>query len=312
MDNSTRLSADALAALADRGLVPGEVLGAGMEGVVLALDDNHVAKVWHGRSAAELERLRTFTAGLAEAGLPFATPRVLDVISAGDVLVSVEARLRGRPMRPTVGTEDPVTDVEAAALTDVLTALSLVTPAAGLSVLPVLAGESAFAMDQPFPSQLAELVESRVQRSLGVLRREVPDVVQVVDRTLRRLRAVGPRPVGLVHGDLVPANVLVDEAGHPAAVLDFGFLTTVGDPAFDAAVTASVMDMYGPRAQTTEAELDAAFSARFAHPPELVALYRAAYALATSTEFSSSGSDGHFAWCARMLRRKDIREALSS
>jgi len=311
VDRSTQqTSADALAALADRGLVAGAVLGAGMEGVVLALDDDQIAKVWHGRSRTELERLRTFTGALADAGLPFATPRVLDVISDGGVLVTVETRLHGRPMRPAVGAETPVTDAEATALVDVLTALSLVTPDLALSVLPVLSGEPAFTPDQPFTAHLADLVQRRVAHSVQVLRGAVPDALQVADRTVARLRTLGPRPTGLIHGDLIPANVFVDEAGRLTGVLDFGFFTTVGDPAFDAAITASVMDMYGPHARTTEARLDAAFAARFAHPPQLLSLYRAAYALTTSTEFSASGSDGHFAWCAHMLQRRDIREAL--
>lgn len=94
------------------------------------------------------------------------------------------------------------------------------------------------------------------------------------------------------------------------AVLDFGFLTTVGDPAFDAAVTASIFDMYGPRATATEALLDEALADRFGHDPARLAVHRAAYALVTGNCFSASGSDGHFAWCVRMLRRRDVRDAL--
>jgi hypothetical protein len=37
---------------------------------------------------------------------------------------------------------------------------------------------------------------------------------------------------------------------------------------------------------------------------------RAAYAIATATCFSASGSDGHFAWCVAMLQRPDVRNAL--
>lgn len=44
----------------------------------------------------------------------------------------------------------------------------------------------------------------------------------------------------------------MDEAGRPVAVLDFGFCTTAGDPAFEAAVTAAVWDMYGPDADVTQ------------------------------------------------------------
>ena len=101
-------------------------------------------------------------------------------------------------------------------------------------------------------------------------------------------------------------NIHVDTAGNPVAVLDFGFLTAAGDPTFDAAITASIFDMYGPQAAKTEAILDDALAA----DPERRAIYRAAYALATANCFSASGSDGHFAWCVRMLERTEIQEVL--
>jgi aminoglycoside phosphotransferase (APT) family kinase protein len=109
-----------------------------------------------------------------------------------------------------------------------------------------------------------------------------------------------------VHGDLIPANVLLDDAGGPAAVIDFGFLTTVGDPAFDTAVTASIFDMYGPGARDAEARLDA----RLGGDPRRASVYRAAYALVTATCFSATGEDGHFDWCVAMLARPDVLAAL--
>ena len=112
-----------------------------------------------------------------------------------------------------------------------------------------------------------------------------------------------------MHGDLIPANVLVGDDDRPA-VLDFGFLTVVGDPAFDAAVTASIFDMYGPRARANEALLDEAIAARFGHDRARLLRYRAAYALLTATCFSASGSDGHAAWCVAVLGRPEVRAAL--
>jgi aminoglycoside phosphotransferase (APT) family kinase protein len=113
-----------------------------------------------------------------------------------------------------------------------------------------------------------------------------------------------------VHGDLIAANVLVDDAHRPSAVLDFGFLTAVGDPAFDVAVTSSVHDMYGPHARTTEERLEAVFADRFDHDPARLDVHRAAYALVTATSFGAGGEDGHFAWCVAVLRRPRVRRAL--
>jgi aminoglycoside phosphotransferase (APT) family kinase protein len=123
------------------------------------------------------------------------------------------------------------------------------------------------------------------------------------------LEALPSVPPALVHGDLIPMNIHVDGAGRPVAVLDFGFLSAIGDPAFDAAITASIFDMYGPLAAKREAILDEALAT-----PDVVrrSIYRAAYALATANCFSASGSDGHFAWCVRMLERSDVQDALRS
>ena len=98
----------------------------------------------------------------------------------------------------------------------------------------------------------------------------------------------------------------------PSALLDFGFFTNTGDPAFDAAVTASIYDMYGPDAGRIEERLDREFAERFDYDRDRIGVYRAAYALSTSNCFSHSGRDGHFAWCIKMLMRNDIRSALQA
>ena len=112
-----------------------------------------------------------------------------------------------------------------------------------------------------------------------------------------------------MHSDLVPGNILM-RSGHPSAILDFGFMSTIGDPAFDAAITASIYDMYGPDAHQNETRLEDAITERFGYELERLDIYRAAYALITADSFSPSGSDGHFDWCRRMLQRRGVRVAL--
>jgi aminoglycoside phosphotransferase (APT) family kinase protein len=98
----------------------------------------------------------------------------------------------------------------------------------------------------------------------------------------------------------------VDDTGRPTAVLDFGFFTTAGDPAFEAAVTAAVWDMYGPHAEHHAVTLTGLFAGELGYPAETLALYQAGYALTTYDLFSSDGSDGHFRWCAALLRRNRV------
>ena len=292
------LVTDWAAALAPHGLRPLHVVGQGMEGVVLRVEGDLVVKVWHHRPVEELEVLQAFYDAVS---LPVRTTRVLDVLRVGDRWASLEPLLAGEPL--TAEAADP--DVEAMA--DVLDALADAPVHPALTTLPALPGEPALDVDAGFEAGLAGLVEGR---ATPVLATAVPGLPDLVAAVTSRLRALPPAPPALVHGDLIAANVLVDEHRRPAAVLDFGFLTSVGDPAFDAAVTSSIFDMYGDGARRTEARLEHAFARRRGHDPARLAVHRAAYAIVTATCFSASGSDGHFAWCVAMLQRPDVRDAL--
>ena len=47
----------------------------------------------------------------------------------------------------------------------------------------------------------------------------------------------------LVHGDAYPGNVLVDDDGEVATILDFGRYSLVGDPRLDAAIAIELTEM---------------------------------------------------------------------
>lgn len=293
--------------LAGAGHRPGAVLGAGMEGTVIDLGGGLVAKVWQRRTAGDLETLRSFYDAVAQARPGVRTPRILEVLELDGQHATVEPLLGGRPLWTADGGSPTLTDADVACVVEVLAALAAVDPTPDMGVLPVLEGEEPFEPGH-FARGLAGLVERRVARFRAPLLARLPDLDELTKAVVAGLEGLAPGEQGLLHGDLIPANILVDD--HQPAVIDFGFLTTVGDPAFDAAVTASIYDMYGPRARQTEAVLDTAIADRFGHPTELLALYRAAYALTTSNCFSASGGDGHFDWCVRMLERPDVRAAL--
>ncbi len=293
------------------GLEPGEVLGSGMEGAVVSLGDDRVAKIWHRRPVEELAALQRFYSAVGRAGVAVATPSILQILSLDGQHATIEPRLHGRPLWTADGSSPTLGDRDVACIGDVLAALAAVEPAPDLGILPVLEGEAPFqAGAVPFPRSLAALVARRVERFRAPLLARLPELDLLTAAVVARLEGLEPGDVGLVHGDLIPANIFVDDTTAPQAVLDFGFLTTLGDPAFDAAVTASIYDMYGPRAAETEATLDEALGDRFGHDPARLAVYRAAYALATGNCFSASGSDGHFEWCMRVLERPAVREAL--
>jgi hypothetical protein len=77
------------------------------------------------------------------------------------------------------------------------------------------------------------------------------------------------------------------------------------------AITANVMNMYGPHAPAITRDLTARIARDLGYPTDVLLAYQAAYAVATSKAFTLDGSDGHFAWCIAQLRRADISEAIN-
>lgn len=299
------------ALLRQHGWTPGDILGAGMEGTVINLSADSVAKVWHGRNPIDFSAAVRFGAAVAHAPIPFRCSRTIDIVEDDGLTVTIEQKVTGRPLRPDALPDAPlVADEEARLLGDALAGLSWATTG-DLNALPILPTEQPFSGTSSFGASLAGLAERRFAQRPELLRQELGDIDEVLAALLRRLRDLpDPESACLIHGDLIPANVLVED-GEVAGVVDFGFLTTAGDPQFDAAIAASSFDMYGPNARQSEQALSAAFSARFGHDLTIYGLYRAAYAVVTNSYFASDRWDGHFRWCVEMLRRPDIRDSIT-
>lgn len=304
----------ALGVLRRHGWSPGEVLGVGMEGTVVDLSDGNIAKIWHSRSRDDLTALLQFGKALGSAAVPFATSGATDLLDSGEVLITIERKVDGEPLRAThahLGDAPVITDDEVRLMGDALEGLSHASDPR-LAALPILPGELPLAMNDPFGSSLAGLARRRFHARPELLRQTVEDVDELLSLMTSKLEAL-PQPPRrtLVHGDLIPGNVLTKDNA-VSGILDFGFLTTLGDPRFDAAITASIFDMYGPNARISEAALSEQFAARFGHEVSTYALYRAAYAIITFAAYGQDGSDGHFAWCAALLQRPDVRDALAA
>lgn len=274
-----------------------------MEGTVVDLSDGNIAKIWHGRSRDDLTALLQFGKALGSAAVPFATSGATDLLDSGEVLITIERKVDGEPLRAAhahLGDAPVITDDEVRLMGDALEGLSHASDPR-LAALPILPGEPPLALNDAFGSSLAGLARRRFHARPELLRHAVEDVDELLSVITSKLEAL-PQPPRrtLVHGDLIPG------------ILDFGFLTTLGDPRFDAAITASIFDMYGPNARISEAALSEQFAARFGHELSTYALYRAAYAIITFASYGQDGSDGHFAWCAALLQRPDVRDALAA
>lgn len=287
-------------------------LAAGAEGAIYDLGRGLIAKVWRERRPAELERMRSFYSDVAAAGLPFATPEVLRIDQVDGTCVTYERKLPGEPLQRRLDVTDrDIGPVVVKCVVDVLRALATVPVTASMRELPALdESRPLWAGAATFRGALVGLIERRARRFGPVIRDHLPDFDRRLAALRERLGAMNSWPDAVVHGDLFGGNILVDEHGRPLAVLDFGFLTTAGDPRFDAAITAAIMNMYGPHALSITRGLSARLARDLGYPPEVLLIYQAAYAAATSNAFTPDGSDGHFGWCMVQLRRDDISDAL--
>lgn len=288
-----------------------KLLGEGMEGAVYEIDESRVAKVWFSGSVDALRRMASFYDALGEKSFRFSVPRVVQVATVEDRAVTIERRLTGDPLAAALAAGRVRRDDAQEIVVDVVAELAASGDLPAARELTVL-GENAplFAAGEDFPAALARLAARRIHRFGPVLAQAVDGFAAKAASLASRLREVDSGRRCVVHGDLFPGNILVETSGKLSAVLDWGFLTTEGDPAFDAAVAASIFDMYGPEALTTEWTLLERMAERMGYDPTAMLVYRAAYSLVTANAYDPAGRDGHFAWCAAALNRQDITQAL--
>ncbi|WP_186780374.1 aminoglycoside phosphotransferase family protein [Streptomyces salinarius] len=302
-----------LAYFADRGHTGVRRIGAGIEGVVYRLGEGRAAKVWSGRPPADFDLIRQVYADIAQHPLPFSTPEIFDVEHHEDVLVTYERELPGDPMRidsAHAAYERELPTRQSDALLAVLRGLAAVPGTDAMRQLTVQGDDRPLWRGHDcFRDALAALAGRAAARHGAALAAYVSDFEAGVERTQKALRSLPDAPVTAIHGDLVPPNIHIDAAGQPVAVLDFGFYTTAGDPAFEAAVTAAIWDMYGPHAEEHTAELTKLFARELGYAPATLTAYQAAYALTTYDLFGLDDRDGHFRWCTEQLRRNAVFSA---
>jgi len=289
-----------------------EPLAAGMEGAVYRLGGGLVAKIWDDRSASDLAALQRFYADLLLASLPFATPEVIRILEAEGSAVTIERELNGRPLRDYLDEGDNVAVPAAAGcVLSVLRGLGGVTAAQSARDLPVLGANEPFRGGQSWPDAVRRLLDERTAAFGGQLSDAVPGFgILYANLSTAISELAPPGSEFVIHGDICGENILVDEDLNPLALLDWGFLSTAGDLAFDASVAAGIFNMYGSSAAEIDRQLRRLFEAELGYPAELLISYRAAYAVITSNAYDPAGQDGHFAWCVRQLSSPEVRVVL--
>ncbi|MFP4600131.1 MAG: phosphotransferase family protein, partial [Persicimonas sp.] len=217
-------------------------IATGMEGAVYMLVPGElVAKVWSRRGIDSLRRLEAFYERLASTNGRVLTPRILDVDIVDGVAVSKEMFLPGVPLERHLTQTAQSADLRAVdATVEVLEFLRGVGEADEFrDVLVLNETQSTWKSATCWSDAIGQLLHRRLTCFGDQLEPVVPHLDEVLEATLAFLRTRDDVEMSVIHGDLCPANIMVDNNLDPVAVLDFGFLSTVGDPAFDASIASA-------------------------------------------------------------------------
>lgn len=288
-----------------------EPLATGMEGAVYRLGGGLVAKIWEGRPASDLAALQRFYADLQLVPLPFATPEIVKTMEAENSAVTIERELSGRPLREYLDEANSVVPSAAAdCVISVLRGLGTAVAMQSASDLPALGTDEPFRGSLNWPDAVVRLLDERTAMFGGQLRAVVPGFDVLYANLVTAIRDFTLDAELVIHGDICGENILVDDDLNPLALLDWGFLSTAGDPAFDASIAAGIFNMYGPHAAEIDRQLRHLFETALGYPAERLTVYRAVYAVMTSNAYDPAGQDGHFSWCTRQLRSPDVQALL--
>jgi Phosphotransferase enzyme family len=223
------------------------LLGEGSESQVFALSETTVLRVPKGGSVGFWERRRAFCDRLAGLDLGFRTPVVLD---QGEL--DVEGLALGGDLRGGAPQVLPYFVEERIIGQDLAAALPRLDDAARdrafdsylvavITLGTVSLGESWWGevlADDPVRARTwVEFLSQRVRASAAAasprVRADLPDLDRCVADFCEEVRSLRVSAPHLVHGDFFPGNVIVDESGAVAGVVDFASLTMAGDPAMD-------------------------------------------------------------------------------
>ncbi|GAA1827774.1 PH domain-containing protein [Microlunatus capsulatus] len=289
-----------------------QLLGAGSESEVFALDEERVLRLYRGRheapqqTAAQLELLYRHWAGV-DVGLE--VPLTLQTGTLAGRTWAVDRRFSGRQLSGWLATATP--EDRRPAL------LSLLDAAVAVSRLPSpvpgwarLVGTGAPQVLGSLPELANTMLAGPVARSRPRLQADLPDVAAVWDRLQADLAERRVTPV-LVHGDICPPNAFVSlgPAGPVVTGLgDFSPHTVHGDPVADLVGATAFLELEA----YAGADEDAAWLAgvaleRFGASPvadgdltRWLGMWRRFYGFYFSD--TADVEPALYAWCLRQLR----------
>lgn len=287
---------DVNAAVLDHyGLTEANRLGSGWESSIYALNPTQILRIPNPEPEVEVRvRARAaFTAGLPV--MPFDVPRVREIKYVAGVLVAIEDRIAGRAlveMLPELTGERRRRAL--AAYLDTAEAMAAMTIDGDYGDLLV-----------PEPLRCAHWGEYLAKRLEGfaadeVLASAVPGFAEKVARLTARLLALPDPEKRIVHGDIWPPNVMLDEGLRVTGLIDFSVTTRVGDTVMDLAGAVQYIRIGNPNAADDFGYLMGLIEARHgATLRELLGLYGVWIAFSWAYNHDEPVV---YPWCLAMIR----------
>ena len=218
-----------------------QLLGEGAESRVYALSETTVLRVPKGGTAGFWERRRVFCERLAGLDLGFRTPVVLDRGAVGGVPYFVEERIPGQDL--TAALPRLAGTARTRAFDSYLDA------AVAMGTVPLDDGWFGEVLaDEPVRAHtwvefLCQRVRACAAAASSRVRADLPDLDRSVAELCAEVAPLDLDAPSLVHGDIFPGNVLVDDSGAVVGVVDFASLTMAGDPALDVVGAVAFLDI---------------------------------------------------------------------
>jgi Ser/Thr protein kinase RdoA (MazF antagonist) len=284
------------AVMAAFGVTDADLLGSGWESTIYALGATRILRIPRPEAGSEdqVRARAAFTANLPP--LPFDVPRVREISKIDGQLFVIEDRIGGQPMAALL----PKLSGEMRA--EALRAYLAAAEAMAVATAP---GEAFgdLLLDQPRRcDHWSDYLIARVRTAAkdDVLAADISGFDGIVERFIARLDAI-PDPVKcIVHGDIWPPNVMMNDALEVTGLIDFSFTTRIGDHVMDIAGAA-----YFPLATKSSSKADHAYLKQL-----ILAKYGAEeidrielYAVWFAFDFAFNHDDATtYAWCVNLIQ----------
>lgn len=231
------------------GVTEADLIGSGWESTIYALGKTQILRIPRPEVVSEgkLRAQADLIANLPP--LPFAVPRIREIARIDGQLYVIEDRIAGRSMDAMLA--DLSGDRRAAALRAYLAA------AEAMSTVTV-PGEAFgdLLLDQPRRcDKWSDYLTARVRTAAKdeVLAAAVPGLAAIAQRFIARLEALPDPARCIVHGDIYPPNVMMNDDLQVTGLIDFSFTTRVGDHVMDLAGACYYLQVIEA---TSQADLD--------------------------------------------------------